>query len=1024
MDPNQHLQLQQQLQSPQPAPPPTSANKRRKKTEPGTDEVQSPTEPRRLRRSHEACARCRSKKIKCDSKHPRCTACATAGVICHQEDRHRQTLTPRGHTERIENQVIQCEALLKRHIPGFDLDKLEEHLIREGLDVPIANPNVPSSASNFQFQQSPTSSAYRGAQPQQQQPPGVFYPPPPPNMMGPPPPGYMMPPYGAHFHPMQMQPPGYNPHIHPAFQQPPPGYPSAQHMSQVQPQSQPQPAAKTQPQPQPQSQLAQRPDSSKGLDPNGNDMSNTESLAKNFGVSPIVAGDLSPGAADKEDLAVGSSGLSSGRDRDISTPRDASKWVTISVRRNSTTSPHPVSLSNTASSRSFEVWLPKDREMVQHVVECYFTRLNVHRPVFLRKDFEKILNDLYDGHTVSHDPGYICSVYLILALGTLSELNHRAVKTETERKWDILGPLGPPMAKKLMPEDWPEHDEFMDRALAVKPDLRVTISSLQALILLHWYLYTERQGRTLWRLVGSLVRISIELGLHHDPTTQVNPTTLQPIFSGEECQLRMRLWAIVLVHDRGTSILLGRPLAISPSDSNTPAPTRLPSDFSEHFELSNPVAEIQADIINSLYKPGHQDGDTIMRNATRIIRAMLEFRKSIPERYRYYFEGTSEWPLEKKSKLVQDITENEGLTLLKIGIARILLLRALFSSKELSYAQRHKALVDAIITSHNTIVVHNQLIRFPDIAFFTSPIPLHIAAMVILYGHMSKCEILPRQTALEDLWLALDMLPRFRWRWERKDFNGGHPLIAKLAERVMEVDLQQVGPVNHPSLLCEPEWDEDIVMSPVGKSQQSTPTLTPSPYAIAAVAPGAVVYGPHPRPKNGGVLGQALQGQQAVKGKGGNAKKSVGAGSTSGGSTPSDNQQLVDVPAQLFYPFYPETQVGSMPPPASVPGNVSGNVGPGVGVGPGAGGVVASPNGSVNGSSSGGGGGGSVSAHQRDYSGLLAAAAATYGYQSSDSFVSEERDPKLSVQQQQGMQMWVNAQAQRGPMQTYAVPQP
>jgi hypothetical protein len=110
--------------------------------------------------------------------------------------------------------------------------------------------------------------------------------------------------------------------------------------------------------------------------------------------------------------------------------------------------------------------------------------------------------------------------------------------------------------------------------------------------------------------------------------------------------------------------------------------------------MSNHVADIQADIINSLYTPGHQDGDTIMRNATRIIRRILEFRKGLPERYRYYFEGTNEWPLEKKSKLVQDITENEGLTLLKIGIARILLLRALFSSKELSYAQRHKALVD------------------------------------------------------------------------------------------------------------------------------------------------------------------------------------------------------------------------------------------------------------------------------------------------------------------------------------------
>jgi hypothetical protein len=60
-------------------------------------------------------------------------------------------------------------------------------------------------------------------------------------------------------------------------------------------------------------------------------------------------------------------------------------------------------------------------------------------------------------------------VYLILALGTLSELNHRVVKLE---------PIG-------------LHDKFTGRALAVKPDLHVTISSLQALILQHWYLYTE-----------------------------------------------------------------------------------------------------------------------------------------------------------------------------------------------------------------------------------------------------------------------------------------------------------------------------------------------------------------------------------------------------------------------------------------------------------------------------------------------------------------------------------------------------
>ncbi|KAJ3495698.1 hypothetical protein NMY22_g19903 [Coprinellus aureogranulatus] len=204
---------------------------------------------------------------------------------------------------------------------------------------------------------------------------------------------------------------------------------------------------------------------------------------------------------------------------------------------------------------------------------------------------------------------------------------------------------------------------------------------------------------------------------------------------------------------------------------------------------------------------------------------MAEFRRGLPERYRYYFNGTDDWPIEKKLELVQGITEDEGLTLLKLGIARILLLRALFSSKELPYHSRLKALVDAIITSHNMIIIHNQLIRFPNTGFFVSPIPLHIAAMVILYGHMSKVDCLPFNTALEDLWLALDMLPRFRWRWERKDMNGAHPLIARLAERVMQVNLRNIAPTGNPVLRSEPAWDdEQPPATPVSHSHQGNTT--------------------------------------------------------------------------------------------------------------------------------------------------------------------------------------------------------
>ena len=62
MDQNQPPPGQQQPPPTQP-PPQVTPSRKRKKTDNG-EEAPHPAEPRRLRRSHEACARCRSKKIK------------------------------------------------------------------------------------------------------------------------------------------------------------------------------------------------------------------------------------------------------------------------------------------------------------------------------------------------------------------------------------------------------------------------------------------------------------------------------------------------------------------------------------------------------------------------------------------------------------------------------------------------------------------------------------------------------------------------------------------------------------------------------------------------------------------------------------------------------------------------------------------------------------------------------------------------------------------------------------------------
>jgi hypothetical protein len=171
----------------------------------------------------------------------------------------------------------------------------------------------------------------------------------------------------------------------------------------------------------------------KGQDPQYNDMSNTQALAKNFGVNAAIIDELGKGVQDNEDLAVGSGGLTSGRDRRIneaSLLRDSSRWISVNLPRNRI---EPTTARMSPPLPSIKIWLPKDRQTVNHIVNVYFSRLNYNRPALDQGDFDRNLNALYDGHiTVHHDQGFICMLYLVLALGTLNEVNHRANKMDKD----------------------------------------------------------------------------------------------------------------------------------------------------------------------------------------------------------------------------------------------------------------------------------------------------------------------------------------------------------------------------------------------------------------------------------------------------------------------------------------------------------------------------------------------------------------------------------------------------------------
>lgn len=190
------------------------------------------------------------------------------------------------------------------------------------------------------------------------------------------------------------------------------------------------------------------------------------------------------------------------------------------------------------------------------------------------------------------------------------------------------------------------------------------------------------------------MRVAIELGLHHDPKMQ------QGTFTPEECTLRINLWCSVMIHDRGTSVLLGRPCAIGEDDFNTSWPTLVPGVVSRHFVDSAPLNRIAADIIKSLYRPSVQSTDIIIREARRILISMADFRATLPSDYDPYFLGTRGWTEGHKESLRKELTTEKGLTFLKYTIQRLLLLRAVFTNDEMLIDVRIKALHDGTFSFH------------------------------------------------------------------------------------------------------------------------------------------------------------------------------------------------------------------------------------------------------------------------------------------------------------------------------------
>jgi len=108
--------------------------------------------------------------------------------------------------------------------------------------------------------------------------------------------------------------------------------------------------------------------------------------------------------------------------------------------------------------------------------------------------------------------------------------------------------------------------------------------------------------------------------------------------------------------------------------------------------------------------------------------------------------------------------------------------------------------------------MHASLTQIPDIGFFVSPLPLHLAAITIIYGQSCGFTTISYETGYEDVYSALHVTPALRWQWGRKDAAGGvHPITIELANRVFKRRPPVSDrPKSTSVFMPEEDWEDDV----------------------------------------------------------------------------------------------------------------------------------------------------------------------------------------------------------------------
>ncbi|KAF3763992.1 hypothetical protein M406DRAFT_95506 [Cryphonectria parasitica EP155] len=217
------------------------------------------------------------------------------------------------------------------------------------------------------------------------------------------------------------------------------------------------------------------------------------------------------------------------------------------------------------------------RAVSSFLVQIYFQFAQVNCFYAEESWVQKKLEFVYEapGHVTSEDSAWVCSVLMVLAIGT--QFAHMAASP--------LNDAGSATTKTNTPTlpsgaDSDVGVTFYHMASKLIPDI-ITIASMESvqafLLLAHYALPLDTHGLA-YTYLGLSIKMAIQNGMHRRYAgTDLDAWTVE---------MRNRLWWTAYTVERRVSVLHGRPVSIAPTEVDAELPKDL-TGFRQHDEVSN-----------------------------------------------------------------------------------------------------------------------------------------------------------------------------------------------------------------------------------------------------------------------------------------------------------------------------------------------------------------------------------------------------------------------------------------------------